>query len=107
MKPTFLIACGLIVLGVLARIVPHPENFAPVGAIALFGGAVFEKRWAAFLMPLAIMFAGDAIIGLHELMPVVYLSYVLIAVLGMQLRSAASLAARSDGSLPSRASCPR
>lgn len=89
---TLLVAIGLIALGVLARVVPHPGNFAPVGAIALFGGAVFARPWAALLVPLAAMFAGDTILelttgyGYHTLMPVVYVTYALIAVLGMLLR---------------------
>jgi hypothetical protein len=87
-----LIALILIALGVMARVVPHPANFAPVGAIALFGGAVFGSRRAAMLVPLAAMFAGDTILelttgyGYHALMPAVYGSYALIAVLGMLIR---------------------
>ena len=80
------LAVLLIAIGVVARLVPHPENFAPVGAIALFGGAAFSRRWAALLVPLAAMLIGDAFVGFHELMPSVYASYALIAVLGMLLR---------------------
>jgi uncharacterized protein DUF6580 len=75
-----------VAAGVLLRVVSHPWNFAPVGAIALFGGAHFERRWLAIVIPLATMFIGDCFIGLHSLMPVIYATYALIAVLGMLLR---------------------
>lgn len=81
-----LVATLLIVLGVVCRVVPHPWNFAPVGAIALFGGATFASRRAAILVPLVAMFLGDTFIGLHSLMPVIYTTYALIAILGMALR---------------------
>ena len=75
-----------VAAGVLLRVIPHPWNFAPVGAIALFGGAHFERRWVAVVLPLATMLAGDAFIGFHSLMPAIYATYALIAVLGMLLR---------------------
>lgn len=76
----------LVILGVVFRVAPHPWNFAPVGAIALFAGATFDDRRSAFLVPLATMFIGDLFIGLHSLMPVIYATYALIVVLGMALR---------------------
>jgi hypothetical protein len=82
----------LVVLGVVCRVTPHPWNFAPVGAIALFAGATFANRRAAILVPLIAMFIGDTLLelltghGYHSLMPVLYATYALIAVLGMLLR---------------------
>jgi hypothetical protein len=82
----FVLPTLLIVFGVICRVAPHPWNFAPVGAIALFAGATFASRRAAFLVPLVTMFLGDLFIGLHSLMPVIYATYALIAVFGMLLR---------------------
>jgi len=82
----FILPTLLVVLGVICRVVPHPANFAPIGAIALFAGASFRDRRAAVVVPLAAMFIGDLFIGLHSLMPVIYATYALIAVLGMLLR---------------------
>lgn len=84
--PRFLLATLLVVLGVVCRVVPHPLNFAPIGAIALFAGATYTSRRAAILVPLVTMFIGDLFIGLHSLMPVIYATYALIAVIGMLLR---------------------
>src|SRR5215217_5021940 len=39
-------------------------NFSPLGAMALFGGAYFDKRWKAFLFPLLTLFISDFI--LHQ-----------------------------------------
>jgi len=68
------------------RLVPHPPNFTPIGALALFGGACFRGRRAAFLVPLTALFLGDLVIGLHVLIPVVYGSFALNVVLGRWLR---------------------
>ncbi len=86
LTPRFWLAFALVAAGVGLRVAPHPWNFAPVGAIALFAGAHFERRWLAVVMPLATMLIGDAFIGFHSLMPVIYATYALIAVLGMLLR---------------------
>jgi hypothetical protein len=84
--PRFWLALSLVIVGVVLRVVPHPWNFAPIGAIALFGGARFERRSFAIFFPLATMFIGDSIIGFHSMMPVIYATYALIAVIGMLLR---------------------
>ena len=39
-------------------------NFSPVGAMALFGGAYFNKKWKAFAFPLLVLFISDLI--LHQ-----------------------------------------
>jgi len=83
----FTLSLLLVILGVVCRVAPHPWNFAPVGAIALFAGATFENRRAAFFVPLATMFLGDLVIGLHSGMPVIYATYALIVILGMALRT--------------------
>lgn len=36
--------------------------FSPVGAIAMFGGAYFNKGWKAFLFPLGVMLISDLIL---------------------------------------------
>jgi len=80
------LAFAFVIAGVVLRVAPHPWNFAPVDAIALFAGAHFERRWLAVIVPLATMLAGDAFIGFHSLMPAIYATYALIAVIGMLLR---------------------
>ena len=37
-------------------------NFSPVGAMALFGGAYFNKKWKAFGFPLLMLFLSDFVL---------------------------------------------
>jgi len=39
-------------------------NFSPIGAMALFGGAYFNRNWKAFAFPISILFISDFI--LHQ-----------------------------------------
>ena len=77
---------GMILAAAFLRIVPHPPNFSPIAAIALFGGAQFADKRAAFLIPLAAMLLGDLVLGLHALIPVTYGCFALIVCLGLWLR---------------------
>jgi len=85
LTPKFWILTLMIFVAAFVRLVPHPPNFAPIAAMALFGGAYFNKKWAAFLVPLAAMFVTDLILGFHETMWAVYLSFALIVVLGITM----------------------
>jgi len=76
-----------IVLAAALRIVPHPWNLAPVGAMALFSGAMVRDRRLAFMFPLLALFAGDLFIGFHKLMPVVYSSFLLSVFIGRWLQN--------------------
>ena len=62
--PGPLALAGLIVLAALTRLLPHPPNFSPVEAIALFGGAYFAARGWALVVPLVAMFISDLALGL-------------------------------------------
>jgi hypothetical protein len=55
----------MIVLCVVFRVLPHPPNFAPVGASAVFAGRTMKPA-AAALTIIAAMFASDlALASLH------------------------------------------
>ncbi|MDX2299380.1 MAG: DUF6580 family putative transport protein [Xanthomonadaceae bacterium] len=54
-----LVLAAMIVLAALSRLLPHPPNFSPVEAMALFGGAWYASRRVALLVPLAAMLASD------------------------------------------------
>ncbi len=78
---------GLILLGVIARLVPHPWNASPVAAIALFGGAWLSKRWS-LILPLAIMALSDLFLGLHATIPFTWGAFALTGLLGWWIRRA-------------------
>ena len=54
---------GLILLAALSRLLPHPPNFSPVEAIALFGGACFASRAWAFAVPMLALLASDLVMA--------------------------------------------
>lgn len=83
-----LLLVGMIAFAAASRAIPHPWNFTAVGAMALFGGAAFSSKRAAFLIPLAALFAGDVYSGLYnyKLMVVVYASFLLSVAIGFWLR---------------------
>lgn len=82
----FSILAGMILAAAASRLIPHPPNFTPVAAIALFGGAQFADKRAAFLVPLAGLFLSDLVLGFHRLMPVVYGAFALIVFVGIWVR---------------------
>ncbi len=86
-----ILAVVMIVLAAVLRIVPHPWNFTPIGAMALFSGAMFRDRRVAFLFPLVSLFAGDFFVGLHRLIPVVYASFLLSVLIGTWLANHRSI----------------
>jgi hypothetical protein len=94
---------GMVLLVALTRLVPHPPNFTPVGAVALFAGARFRSKGAAFLVPLAALFLSDLALegttrlglyggwlangsGFYRGMWVVYGAVALVAAVGLLLR---------------------
>ena len=67
--PRVAVITGVVFVAALLRIVPHPINFAPIGALALFGGAYFSSKCAAVAVPLLSLVAGDIFTGFHPLIP--------------------------------------
>jgi len=53
---------ALIIMALAGRLVPHPDNFTPVLAVALFGGAMLPGA-AAFAVPSAALFLSDLALG--------------------------------------------
>lgn len=86
--PRSLVLIALIAGAVGMRLLMHfvpgvlPWNFTPILAIALFGGACFSDRRLAVAVPLVAMFLADLVIGLHAMMPVIYLCLVATVLLG-------------------------
>ena len=70
----FLYFVGLIAL---SRIIPHPPNFTPVIAMAVFMPYLTRDLYSAMLVPLLAMFVSDLYLGLHSSMFWVYASILL------------------------------
>jgi hypothetical protein len=94
-----LLALAIVALAAALRIAPHPWNFTPVGAMALFSGAIIRDRRLAFFFPILALFVGDMFIGFHRLMPVVYASFLVNVAIGFWLRDRRSLGRIAAGTL--------
>jgi hypothetical protein len=94
-----LLALALIAIAAALRVAPHPWNFTPVGAMALFSGAILKDRRLAFVVPLVALFAGDIFIGFHKLMPVIYAGFLVNVAIGFWLRNRRTFARISAATL--------
>jgi uncharacterized protein DUF6580 len=86
-----IVITGIVIAAAMVRIAPHPMNFTPIGALALFGGAYFSSKRTAFVIPMLSLIAGDIFIGFHRLIPYVYASFLVSVAIGLWLRQKRSL----------------
>jgi hypothetical protein len=91
-NPRTLTLVGMIFLAALSRIVPHPWNFAPITAMALFAGSHFLNKRRAFGVPLAALLVSDVLLGFYSTMFSTYLAFALIVLLGFWIGEKRSLA---------------
>jgi hypothetical protein len=83
-----LITLSLIILAAAAsRLLPHPDNVAPIAAMALFAGAKFENKQLAFAIPAMAMLLSDAVIGFYSGMWITYMAFAAVVCIGFMLRS--------------------
>ena len=72
---------GLILLVAFSRVLPHPPHFTPIGALALFGAAYFNRKSLAFVVPMSAMFLSDLVLGNPS--SVAYICFILITIFGI------------------------
>lgn len=90
-KLKLVVISGMILLAALSRLVPHPWNFSPLEAMALFAGAHIARRWLSMLVPLAALLISDLFLGFYAGIWVTYLCFALIALAGRSLRGGGAL----------------
>jgi hypothetical protein len=81
------------------RLVPHPPNFTPIGAMALFSGAYLSRRGLAFVAPLAALLLSDLVLGFYAGMSFVYASVALTVVIGWWVSSRRTVLRVAAGAL--------
>jgi hypothetical protein len=86
-KKKLLIVAAIIAVAALFRFLPHPPNFVPLTAIALFAGAYITDKRLAILIPIGALFISDVIIGFHSTMIFVYASLIAMVGIGMLLQN--------------------
>ncbi len=86
---SFILPVVFVVIGLLFRLLPHPANFSPIFAIALFGGTYLADRRLALVIPLVALFISDLFIGFYSpvVMISVYAGLILTGILGLWLRN--------------------
>ena len=77
----YLFCILFVVLGVGSRIVPHAPNFTPILSIALLSSLYIKNKYS-ILLPLSIMLISDILLGGNPMVHWVYLSIVLIILIG-------------------------
>ncbi len=81
-----MLAFGLLLVGILSRLIIHIPNFTPIIALSLFSGAYFPRKYAVFF-PLGLMILSDFVIGFHSTILFTWGSVVLLTLMGMLLKS--------------------
>lgn len=81
-----IVAVLLILFAAFSRLIPHPANFTPIAAIALFSGVYLNKKYF-LVIPVAAMLLSDIFLGFHSTMIWVYGSFAVIALIGLWLKS--------------------
>src|SRR5262245_50275950 len=62
LKPSLLTIASLILGAAATRLMPHWWNLTAIGAVCLFGGAYFQRKWVAFVVPLVALAISDVLL---------------------------------------------
>jgi hypothetical protein len=92
---------GMVVLGAGARLVPHPWNFTPMMAIALFAGSHARKTSTAVLATLFALALSDALMGFYPGFWYVYAAALIPVLLGRLIRNRDGVGAIAGAALAS------
>ena len=76
-----LLLIGFVVFAILLRLVPHPPNFAPITALALFSGVNFKNKFIGVTFPLIAMFISDIFLGFSFITFWVYGAFLVISII--------------------------
>ena len=87
MNIKILLIISVIFLVSLTRIFPHPPNFTPILALAIFGGAYLPNRITAISLPIISMFISDLIIGFHSQIFTIYATIIFLSILGHLMKT--------------------
>jgi hypothetical protein len=81
---------GATLLLGFSRIIPHPPNFTPILAVAVFIPFLTNSWKNAIPITLGAMFVGDLYWGLHSYMIWTYAAVMLSSILALRVRLVAS-----------------
>jgi len=78
------ISVFFVIAGVALRLVPHPWDFTPTRALALFAGAYLSTRLGVAVV-LGMLLISDIALGLHATMAFTWVSFLIVMFLGRSL----------------------
>ncbi|MBI4122202.1 MAG: hypothetical protein HY461_02630 [Parcubacteria group bacterium] len=101
-RTSWILISALAVIGILARLIEHIPNFAPIAALALVAGYYLPRRWS-WVVPMLAMLVSDMVIGFYAwpVMLAVYGSFALAWLFGTLGKSANSRLALLPATLSS------
>jgi len=70
---------ALVLVCMLSRILPHPSNFSPLAAIALFSAAYFKRNYWSYIIPFVALWLSDLFLNnvvYKQMYPDLYTSFV-------------------------------
>ena len=73
---------GIIIIAIISRLIPHPPNFSPVTAVALFSIINIKNKYIGVSIPIICLFVSDLILGISLINLFVYFSFILISGIG-------------------------
>ena len=96
-----MLAYFLILLGAALRVIPHPANFVPIAAVALFGAVYLRDKRQALILPLLAMVISDIFIGFDSLQSrlIIYGCFLGIGLIGLWIRNHKNIFTVVGGSL--------
>ena len=79
-------SCFIILSLVVSRLAPHPPNFTPVLASAIFAPYIFKSKYLPIVIVIAAMIISDLFIGMHKLVFFIYLPIIICSFISCSLK---------------------
>lgn len=77
----------IILLLAASRLIPHPPNFTPIGAMAILAGAYIKDLRLGILILLLAMGLSDTLLGWHSSLVYVYAGIIAVLIMNRYLLS--------------------
>lgn len=78
---------GIVAVLALSRIIPHPPNFTPIIAVAIFAPIIVKNHILVITTTLSAMFVADLYWGLHSFMFWTYSSIALCTLIATRFHT--------------------
>ena len=83
----YILPISLILILSFSRVIPHPSNFSPIIAMAIFSGFYFKNFYLSLFVVIFSMFLGDLYLGFHNTMFFTYISLAAVVIVGLFIKN--------------------